>query len=159
MILPPPNPGVAPTLPPARLLRAKDALPDLLLQPAEEPLWHGPVWAFFIWLAVCLLALSITLGCSFETPDDALDGLREYAVAQRYPEPGPRPDSFACTLGAVTVWGDDPHETTFQLEGEKPFTVRSEDAVTDVRLGGEIVIVVGDLLVVGDEWVRLGDCE
>lgn len=107
-----------------------------------------------------LLRLLLALcACSFETPDATLDAVADYALLTTLPTPGPRPASFECTLGNLTVWGDDSHVTSFQVEGKEPVHVRSEDAITDVHMGGVLVIVVGDLLVVGETWIRLGDCE
>ena len=105
---------------------------------------------------VLLLALC---ACSFEVPDQTLDAVADYALLTTLPTPGERPDSFECTLGNLTVWGDSPKVTSFQVEGKEPVHVRSEDGVTDVHMSGTLVIVTGDLLVVGEQWLRLGSCE
>lgn len=106
-----------------------------------------------------LAAALLLCACSFEFPETTADGIADWALLQSLPEPGPRPSSFLCTLGNLTVWGNLPNVTHFQVEGKEPVHVRSEDEITDVHMSGVLVIVVGDLLVVGGEWVRLGNCE
>lgn len=118
-------------------------------------LWCSPRQVFW--------ALTLCACNGFELPSDTIDAVAEYAVLQTLPKPGERPESFACTvdtpLGALTVIGDEPGVTLFALEGSEPETIEHEGPALGRLVDGTRVVVVGDLLIVGGRWVRLGECE
>ncbi len=120
------------------------------------------------WFAALTLLLS---ACSvdFSAPPSWQEAARDIAIEQALPtglpEPGPRPASFRCTVvtsvGLMTVSGDSPAWTTFELEGRQPTTVPTPAngfISVDLRDGTD-VFVYGDLLVFDGASTRLGDPE
>jgi len=109
------------------------------------------------------LLILLTVACTdLAVPSSTLEGIAAYAERLGLPAAGPRPDVFACSVetssGTLTVSSDGPDVTVFELEGER-LRIQSEDAITDIEIGGESVIVFGDVLIVGDEVWRLPVCE
>lgn len=161
MILPPPTLRARLTEPPKRILRNRDAERlrlALLWQsyPPEpvEPEWCSAAWANLVIAAIAFVFIALCSGCELELPENPLRD----PVPSWIPEPGARPEAFECTLAGVTASGDEPHWTRFEGDRFEPVRVYSEDAITDVELGGVSVIVVGDVFVVGGQWIRLGEC-
>ncbi len=115
------------------------------------------------------LALLLVAGCSveFQAPPSWQEAARDIAIEHTLPaglpEPGPRPASFSCTVvtpvGLMTVSGDSPAWTTFELEGRKPTTVPTPPSgfiSVDLRDGTD-VFVYGDLLVFDGASTRLSE--
>lgn len=165
--IPPPPLPARPTEPPSGVYRAMDRDAERLQRamladayPPSDSEGQRTIVFLLIYVCVIMLALGLVTGCSFEAPDQLLQKFGEFDVPENV---GPRPASFSCTVetesGSLTVSGDDPHVTRFELEGEPPIAVQSADPVTDVLMGGVEIVVVGDVLVVGERVWRLGDCE